>query len=57
MVDAHFAAYVALMGLLIVIPGPDMLMVTRTVLRSGRRAGFVVAWAWLPGSRPGPAHP
>src|SRR2546429_181662 len=44
MVDARFAAYVALMGLLIVIPGPDMLMVTRTVLRSGRRAGFVVAW-------------
>ena len=44
MVDARFAAYVALMGLLIVIPGPDMLMVTRTVLRSGRRAGLVVAW-------------
>jgi threonine/homoserine/homoserine lactone efflux protein len=44
MIDGRFAAYLALMGLLIVTPGPDMLMVTRTVLRSGRRAGFVVAW-------------
>jgi threonine/homoserine/homoserine lactone efflux protein len=44
MIDGRFVAYVALMGLLIIIPGPDMLMVTRTVLRSGRRAGFVVAW-------------
>ena len=29
MIDGRFAAYVALMGLLIIIPDPDMLMVTR----------------------------
>ena len=50
MVDARFPAYVALMGLLIVIPGPDMLMVTRTVLRSGRPDS---SWPWARA----PVHP
>lgn len=37
------------MGPLIVIPGPDMLMVSRTVLRSGRRGFERVAGAVLVG--------
>jgi threonine/homoserine/homoserine lactone efflux protein len=40
--DGRFLAYVAVMAILIVTPGPDMLMVTRTVLRSGRRAASLV---------------
>lgn len=42
-VDGRFLAYVALMAVLIVTPGPDMLLVTRTVLRSGRRAASLVS--------------
>jgi threonine/homoserine/homoserine lactone efflux protein len=41
--DGRFLAYVAVIGVLIVIPGPDMLLVTRTVLRSGRRAAVLVS--------------
>ncbi|HYM49412.1 MAG TPA: LysE family translocator [Candidatus Limnocylindrales bacterium] len=41
--DGRFLAYLAVITLLIVIPGPDMLMVTRTVLRSGRRAASLVS--------------
>jgi threonine/homoserine/homoserine lactone efflux protein len=37
-VDPRFLAYVAVMAVLIVTPGPDTALVTRNALRSGRRA-------------------
>ncbi|GAC1402180.1 MAG: LysE family translocator [Chloroflexota bacterium] len=36
--DARFASYLALSALLIVIPGPDMALVTRNALTAGRHA-------------------
>ena len=39
--DARFLAYVAVMAVLIVTPGPDMAMTTRNALLRGRRAGVL----------------
>ena len=39
--DARFLAYLAVMAVLIVTPGPDMAMTTRNALVGGRRAGVV----------------
>jgi threonine/homoserine/homoserine lactone efflux protein len=41
--DARFLAYLAVAALLIVTPGPDMALVTRNALSSGRRAVFFTA--------------
>ncbi len=39
-IDARFLAYLAVMAVLIITPGPDMAMTTRNALRGGRRAAF-----------------
>jgi RhtB (resistance to homoserine/threonine) family protein len=43
LIDARFGAYVAVSALLIAAPGPDMALVTRNALRSGRRAASFTA--------------
>ena len=42
-IDARFAAYLAVSALLIITPGPDMALVTRNVFSSGRRAASFTA--------------
>lgn len=42
-IDARFVTYLAVSALLIVLPGPDMVLVTRNALSSGRRAASVTA--------------
>lgn len=41
--DARFLAYLAVMAVLIITPGPDMAMTTRNALAGGRRAGVLTA--------------
>jgi len=41
--DARFAAYLAVSALLIVMPGPDMALVTRNALSSGHRSASFTA--------------
>ncbi len=41
--DARFVTYLAVSALLIIVPGPDMALVTRNALGSGRRAASVTA--------------
>jgi threonine/homoserine/homoserine lactone efflux protein len=48
--DPRFAAFLAVMAVLIVIPGPDMAMVTRQVLAGGRRRGSATAIGTAAGS-------
>lgn len=50
LIDARFGEFVALLALLIVTPGPDMALVTRNALSSGRRAASVTAWGVAVGS-------
>lgn len=42
--DGRFAAFVLVSTLLIVTPGPDMALVTRNAIRSGRRAAALTAY-------------
>jgi len=48
--DPRFAAYVAVMAVLIVTPGPDTALVTRNALRSGRRAASLTTFGIGAGS-------
>lgn len=48
--DARFGAFVAVAALLIVIPGPDMALVTRNVLRHGERSTAPTAYGVAAGS-------
>jgi RhtB (resistance to homoserine/threonine) family protein len=50
LIDPRFAAYLAVSALLIIIPGPDMALVTRNALRSGRRAASFTAVGVAAGS-------
>jgi threonine/homoserine/homoserine lactone efflux protein len=50
LIDGRFAAYLAVMALLILTPGPDMALVTRNALRSGRRAASFTACGVAAGS-------
>lgn len=43
MIDARFGAYLAVSALLIILPGPDMALVTRNALHSGRHAASMTA--------------
>ena len=42
-IDARFATYLVVSALLIVAPGPDMALVMRNALSSGRRAASFTA--------------
>src|SRR4051812_17415253 len=44
LIDARFATYLAVSALLIVTPGPDMALVTRNALRSGKHAASFTAF-------------
>ncbi|HVB22395.1 MAG TPA: LysE family translocator [Ktedonobacteraceae bacterium] len=48
--DARFGAYLAVITLLIVTPGPDMALVTRNALLAGRRAASFTALGIATGS-------
>jgi RhtB (resistance to homoserine/threonine) family protein len=50
LVDARFMAYLAISALLIVTPGPDMALITRNALASGRRAASFTALGVAAGS-------
>jgi threonine/homoserine/homoserine lactone efflux protein len=43
-VDLRFGGFVIVAALLIMVPGPDMALVTRNALRDGRRAAAATAW-------------
>ncbi len=43
LIDARFATYLAVSALLILVPGPDMALVTRNALHHGRRAASTTA--------------
>ncbi len=44
LIDARFATYLAVSALLILIPGPDMALVTRNALASGWNAASITAF-------------
>lgn len=44
LIDARFGSYAAVSALLILVPGPDMALVTRTALSAGRRAASFTAF-------------
>lgn len=44
MFDARFGSYLLVSALLIVAPGPDMALVTRNALSTGRRAASFTAF-------------
>ncbi len=48
--DVRFGAYLAVAALLIMIPGPDMALVTRNVLLAGRRAASFTTFGIATGS-------
>jgi len=43
LIDARFATYLAVSALLILVPGPDMALVTRNALQWGSRAASITA--------------
>lgn len=44
LIDSRFATYLLVSALLIITPGPDMALVTRNALRSGRRTASLTAF-------------
>jgi threonine/homoserine/homoserine lactone efflux protein len=45
-IDAHsFQLYLAAAAILVLIPGPDSLLIVSRTLLEGRRAGWIASWA------------